>query len=89
MAKAICGKDASRLQYEQALNIATSQFAVQAVRAARISAIKRMLSVQPTPNEQIADTGARPPEGEAQPIPEEQSLPEIDDDACVAFYSQR
>jgi hypothetical protein len=83
MAKAICEKGASRLQYEQALNIATSQFAVQAVRAARIAAIKRMLSVQPTPNEQIADTGARPPEGEAQPVSEEQSLPEIDDVACA------
>src|SRR5262249_51909615 len=68
MAKAICGEGASRLKYEQPLNIATSQFAVQAVRAARIAAIKRMLSVQPTPNEQIADTGARPPEGEAQPV---------------------
>ena len=83
MAKAICGEGASRLQYEQALNIATSQFAVQAVRAARIAAIKRILSVQPTPNEQIADTGARPPEGEAQPVSEEQSSPEIDDEACA------
>jgi len=83
MAKAICGEGASRLQYEQALNIATSQFAVQAVRAARIAAIKRILSVQPTPNEQIAATGARPPEGEAQPVSEEQSSPEIDDEACA------
>src|SRR3974390_2006232 len=57
MAKAICGKGASRLQYTEALNVAQSQFMLQAVRDARLATIKRMLSAPPTLKEQVADCG--------------------------------
>jgi hypothetical protein len=82
MAKAICGKAANRLQYEEALNIAESQFVVQAVRAARVAAIKRMTAVAATQKEQIVEF-CEPPEGEAQTASEEQSSPEIEDDVSA------
>lgn len=54
MAKAICGRGASRLQYEEALNVAESQFVLLAVRDARVVTIKRMMTGAPTPKEQVA-----------------------------------
>jgi hypothetical protein len=79
MARAICGMGASRLQYEDALNIAESQFLVQAVRIARIAAIKRARTVTPTPKQQACEL---PPEGGSQTASEESS-PEIDDDVTA------
>ena len=76
MAKAICGKGASRLQYEEALNVAESQFILQAVRDARLATIKRMMITSPTPKEQVADSGEPVLEGDGQAGSEEQSSQE-------------
>jgi hypothetical protein len=76
MAKAICGKGASRLQYEEALNVAESQFMLQAVRDARLATIKRMMSAAPTSKEQVADSSEPVLEGEGQAGSEEQSSQE-------------
>jgi hypothetical protein len=80
MARAICGMGASRLQYEDALNIAESHFLVQAVRIARIAAIKRVTTVTRTLKQHVADSFELPPERAAQTTSEEQSSPEIEDD---------
>jgi len=76
MAKAICGKDASRLQYEEALKVAESQFMLQAVRDARLATIKRMMITAPTAKEQTADSGGPLLEGEGQAGSEEQASQE-------------
>ena len=76
MAKAICGKGASRLRYEEALNVAESQFMLQAVRDARLATIKRMMITTPTPKEQVADSGEPVLEGDGQAGSEEQSSQE-------------
>jgi hypothetical protein len=65
MVKALCGKGASRLQYEEVLNVAESQFMLQAVRDARLAAIKRMVSAAPTSKEEVADSAEQLLEGEA------------------------
>ena len=72
MANAICGKGASRLQYEEALNVAESQFMLQAVRDARLATIKQMMITSPTPKEQVADSGEPLLEGEGQAGSEEE-----------------
>ena len=84
MAKAICGKGASRLQYEEALNVAESQFILQAVRDARLATIKRMMITTPTPKEQVADSGEPLLEGEGQAGCEEQSQENEEHENIVA-----
>src|SRR6516225_9919398 len=81
LAQAICGMDASRLQYEDALNIAESHFVVQAVRIARIAAIKRVKTVTATPKQQVADSCAPPPEGGSQ------TSPEVEDDPSALKHA--
>jgi hypothetical protein len=43
MAKAICGEGATRLRYEQALNIAENEYIILMVRAARVADVKRRM----------------------------------------------
>ena len=86
LAQAICGMGASRLQYEDALNIAESHFVVQSVRIARIAAIKRVKTVTPTPKQQVADSCA-PPEGGSQTASEQQSSPEVEDDLSALEHA--
>jgi hypothetical protein len=76
MATAICGKGASRLHYEEALNVAESQFMLQAVRDARLATIKRMMSAAPASKEQVAESGEPVLEDEGQAGSEEQSSQE-------------
>jgi hypothetical protein len=87
LAQAICGMGASRLQYEDALNIAESHFVVQSVRIARIAAIKRVKTITPTPKQQVADSCAPPPEGGSQTASEQQSSPEIEDDLSALEHA--
>jgi hypothetical protein len=82
MAKAICGDGATRLQYEQALNIAESEYIILMVRAARVTAIKRKM--RPAPKEQEMHLGQLPHENKtAQTQSEEQPAPEMYDEVAA------
>jgi hypothetical protein len=79
MARAICGIGATRLLYEEALNVAVSQFMLDAVRVARVATIK--LTVAPKSAEQVGDSGEPAPKGEVRVASEEPS--EIEGDRGV------
>jgi hypothetical protein len=85
MAKAICGDDATRSQYEQALNIAESEHMIFRVRATRLATIKRVAIAAPQERKTYSGQPRREEDG-SQTAPEQQSGPEIYDE--VAAFQQ-
>jgi hypothetical protein len=80
MANAICGKGATQLQYDQALEIAESEFMVLAVRAARVAA-----TILPTPTEKPAGTNEPQLENEAGRLDCEGQSSAFTEDDFTAF----